>query len=207
LYGSWPFILAKYKEDFLLAGFIWNNPSETYVKLTTQNYYNKTQLLINETLINNELLINDTLINNETSINSKENISNETTTNEKYSTELEKLEKLERGEVNKYDKSNNLEQPKFEEKLIKTDKKTVWISESGIIDISLFADPKIINFYFKFHKLIGFANLPPLFSLGYHQSRWNYKDTQDLIEVDKKFDEHNIPYDTIWLDIEVIIYY
>lgn len=44
--------------------------------------------------------------------------------------------------------------------------------------------------------------MPPLFSLGYHQCRWNYEDEQDVKEVDAGFDEHDIPYDVMWLDIE-----
>ncbi|GAU89315.1 hypothetical protein RvY_01879-4 [Ramazzottius varieornatus] len=38
--------------------------------------------------------------------------------------------------------------------------------------------------------------------LGYHQSRWNYNDQQDVASVQDIFDQHNIPLDTIWLDIE-----
>ena len=41
-----------------------------------------------------------------------------------------------------------------------------------------------------------------MFALGYHQCRWNYNDEDDVKQVDSKFDEHDIPYDVIWLDIE-----
>ncbi|XP_024053221.1 neutral alpha-glucosidase C isoform X2 [Terrapene carolina triunguis] len=51
-------------------------------------------------------------------------------------------------------------------------------------------------------KANGTQALPPLFSLGYHQCRWNYEDEQDVKTVDTGFDEHDIPYDVIWLDIE-----
>jgi len=44
--------------------------------------------------------------------------------------------------------------------------------------------------------------LAQLFALGYHQCRWNYRDEADTRAVDAGFDEHNIPYDVIWLDIE-----
>jgi alpha 1,3-glucosidase len=40
------------------------------------------------------------------------------------------------------------------------------------------------------------------FALGYHQSRWNYNDQDDVRYVDSKMDEHDIPVDVIWLDIE-----
>jgi alpha-glucosidase (family GH31 glycosyl hydrolase) len=121
LYGSWPFVLGK-TYDSLYSGLIWNNPSETYVRVVTNDN-------------NKELLI---------------------------------------------------------------------ISESGIIDFSFFSDSDLEYFYFKYHKYIGFMEMPPMLALGYHQSRWNYKDTHDLENVDNLFDEHDIPYDSIWLDIEVI---
>ena len=41
-----------------------------------------------------------------------------------------------------------------------------------------------------------------MFALGYHQCRWNYRDEADTLAVDAAFDQHNIPYDVIWLDIE-----
>ena len=49
---------------------------------------------------------------------------------------------------------------------------------------------------------LGYQALPPLFSLGYHQCRWNYEDEADVKSVDASFDHHSIPYDVIWLDIE-----
>ena len=32
--------------------------------------------------------------------------------------------------------------------------------------------------------------------------RWNYNDQADVTAVDNKFDEHDIPMDVMWLDIE-----
>lgn len=55
------------------------------------------------------------------------------------------------------------------------------------------------SFHFPF---LGTQAMPPLFSLGYHQCRWNYEDEQDVNTVDAGFDEHDIPYDVMWLDIE-----
>lgn len=48
----------------------------------------------------------------------------------------------------------------------------------------------------------GTQAFPPLAALGYHQCRWNYNDQDDVKSVDAGFDEHDIPYDFIWLDIE-----
>eukprot|EP01060_Flectonema_neradi_P003893 TRINITY_DN12542_c2_g1_i1.p1 TRINITY_DN12542_c2_g1~~TRINITY_DN12542_c2_g1_i1.p1 ORF type:complete len:884 (+),score=136.78 TRINITY_DN12542_c2_g1_i1:126-2777(+) len=44
--------------------------------------------------------------------------------------------------------------------------------------------------------------LPPIFSIGYHQCRWNYVDQEDVLTVSNKLAEHKMPCDAIWLDIE-----
>jgi len=54
----------------------------------------------------------------------------------------------------------------------------------------------------QYAALTGTQELPPLFSLAYHQCRWNYKDQEDVLTVDRMFDEYDIPYDVLWLDIE-----
>uniref|UniRef100_A0A663LPP5 Uncharacterized protein n=1 Tax=Athene cunicularia TaxID=194338 RepID=A0A663LPP5_ATHCN len=77
-----------------------------------------------------------------------------------------------------------------------------WMSESGIIDVFLLMGPTAFDLFKQFAQLTGTQALPPLFSLGYHQCRWNYEDEQDVKAVDAGFDEHDIPYDVIWLDIE-----
>ncbi|NXW55644.1 GANC glucosidase, partial [Eurystomus gularis] len=77
-----------------------------------------------------------------------------------------------------------------------------WMSESGIIDVFLLMGPAALDVFKQFARLTGTQALPPLFSLGYHQCRWNYEDEQDVKVVDAGFDEHDIPYDVIWLDIE-----
>ncbi|KAK2100318.1 hypothetical protein P7K49_021666 [Saguinus oedipus] len=77
-----------------------------------------------------------------------------------------------------------------------------WMSETGIIDTFLLLGPSISDVFQQYASLTGTQALPPLFSLGYHQSRWNYRDEADVLEVDQGFDDHNLPCDVIWLDIE-----
>ncbi|KAM5225478.1 neutral alpha-glucosidase AB isoform 2-T2 [Hipposideros larvatus] len=77
-----------------------------------------------------------------------------------------------------------------------------WMSESGIIDVFLLLGPSISDVFRQYASLTGTQALPPLFSLGYHQSRWNYRDEADVQEVNQGFDDHNLPCDVIWLDIE-----
>lgn len=79
---------------------------------------------------------------------------------------------------------------------------THWFSESGIIDAFFFMGPTSSDVFLQYSSLTGTTPLPPLFSLGYHQSRWNYIDEEDIANLDHEFDEHNIPVDVLWLDIE-----
>uniref|UniRef100_A0A9J8BZV6 Glucosidase II alpha subunit b n=2 Tax=Cyprinus carpio TaxID=7962 RepID=A0A9J8BZV6_CYPCA len=77
-----------------------------------------------------------------------------------------------------------------------------WISESGIIDVFIMLGPKPSKVFSQYASLTGTQSFPPLASLGYHQCRWNYNDQEDVKSVDQGFDQHDIPYDFIWLDIE-----
>jgi len=79
---------------------------------------------------------------------------------------------------------------------------THWMSESGIIDIFLLSGPTPADFYRQYSHITGKMPLPPMFSLGYHQCRWNYKDEKDVYMVHDKFEELDYPYDVLWLDIE-----
>jgi mannosyl-oligosaccharide alpha-1,3-glucosidase len=83
-----------------------------------------------------------------------------------------------------------------------TGRLTHWISESGIIDAFFFVGPKPRDVSFQYAELTGFPMMPQQFSIAYHQCRWNYKSEQDVAQVDAGFDEHDIPYDVLWLDIE-----
>lgn len=77
-----------------------------------------------------------------------------------------------------------------------------FISESGIIDAFILLGPTPMDTFKQYTSLTGVANLPQLFSLAYHQCRWNYNDAKDVETVSTKFDEYDIPMDIMWLDIE-----
>ncbi|RHX99340.1 hypothetical protein DYB38_009141 [Aphanomyces astaci] len=83
-----------------------------------------------------------------------------------------------------------------------TQKSTHWMSESGWIDLFVLPGPTPAAVSDQFTQLTGRASLPPVFALGYHQCRWNYKNELDVSRVDQGFDTHVIPYDVLWLDIE-----
>ncbi len=53
-----------------------------------------------------------------------------------------------------------------------------------------------------FTRLTGRPPLPPIWSLGYHQSRWGYKTEADIHTTVQSFATHRLPLDAIHLDID-----
>lgn len=80
--------------------------------------------------------------------------------------------------------------------------RTHWMLENGVLDLVILVGETPYQINKNYAELTGFVDLPQLFALGYHQCRWNYNDESDVLEVSAKMDEYQIPYDTIWLDIE-----
>ncbi len=54
----------------------------------------------------------------------------------------------------------------------------------------------------RFSDLTGKPALPPLWALGYHQSRWGYKTEAEIRELSTNFDDHELPISAIHLDID-----
>jgi alpha 1,3-glucosidase len=81
-------------------------------------------------------------------------------------------------------------------------KKTHWMSETGVIDLFLMADKEPKAVLAAYAELTGLPAMPQQFAVAYHQCRWNYKSETDVTQVDSGFDENDIPYDVLWLDIE-----
>jgi len=79
---------------------------------------------------------------------------------------------------------------------------THWMFESGIMDVFIMLGPGPKDVSRQYGRLTGNTPLPPEFAIAYHQCRWNYNDQADVTAVDSKFDEHDIPMDVMWLDIE-----
>ena len=79
---------------------------------------------------------------------------------------------------------------------------TRWMADSGALDLFFLLGPKPADVMAQYAQISGTTAMPQLFALGYHQSRWNYRNEADTLAVDANFDHHNIPYDVMWLDIE-----
>lgn len=77
-----------------------------------------------------------------------------------------------------------------------------FMSESGTIDIWIMNGPTPKDTLDQLTYFTGRPTMPTLWSIAYHQCRWNYRDMQDVENVDKGFEDNDIPYDVIWLDIE-----
>lgn len=54
----------------------------------------------------------------------------------------------------------------------------------------------------QFRKIIGRSYIPPFWAFGYGQSRWGYKNEQDIRAVAEKYKSLGIPLDSIYLDID-----
>ncbi|MCB8933627.1 MAG: hypothetical protein H6534_09310, partial [Chthonomonadaceae bacterium] len=75
-------------------------------------------------------------------------------------------------------------------------------NEGGEPDLWLLHDPTLNGLTRKLQRLVGTTPLPPLWALGYHQSRWGYAGHKDLQGLDREFTRHEIPCDGLWLDID-----
>jgi len=77
-----------------------------------------------------------------------------------------------------------------------------WLSERGNLECYIFVSQSNISHYKATSNVFGHCAMPQYFSLGYHQCRWSYLDQKDVLHVNEKFNEHEIPCDTITLDID-----
>jgi alpha-glucosidase len=66
----------------------------------------------------------------------------------------------------------------------------------------VFAGPSLKSIVSEYSELTGRMAAPPMWALGYHQCRWHTY-TQEMIEnLGSLYRKHDIPCDTLWLDIE-----
>lgn len=75
-------------------------------------------------------------------------------------------------------------------------------AENGMPSLYCIRGPSLAELTRKFQTLTGTTPLPPLWALGYHQSRWGYAGDADLTELADRFEEYEFPADGLWLDID-----
>jgi alpha-glucosidase len=80
-------------------------------------------------------------------------------------------------------------------------------AEGGPPSLFLLFGPTLAELTRKFQMLTGPTPLPPIWSLGYHQSRWGYRGASDLTTLADRFERHRLPADGLWLDIDYMAGY
>ncbi|HEM46014.1 MAG TPA: DUF4968 domain-containing protein, partial [Alphaproteobacteria bacterium] len=73
--------------------------------------------------------------------------------------------------------------------------------ETGELCMYLFAGPGMADVLAHYTQLTGRMPLPPLWALGYHQSRWSYYPESEVRALAAEFRARHIPCDVIHLDI------
>jgi len=75
-------------------------------------------------------------------------------------------------------------------------------SEGGPIDYYIIAGPSVRDVVRRYSDLTGKAPLPPLWSLGFQQSRYSYMSADEVRKIAATLRKDRIPSDVIWLDID-----
>lgn len=75
-------------------------------------------------------------------------------------------------------------------------------AEGGDLDYYFVYGPHPKKVLERYTALVGRAPLPPLWTLGYQQSRWSYYPESRVREIARKLREDKIPADVIYLDID-----
>jgi len=70
------------------------------------------------------------------------------------------------------------------------------------LEYFLILGPTPAEFSERLTRLTGRPFLPPLWSLGYHQSRWGYQAQDEVLALAREFRSRQIPLDVIHLDID-----
>jgi alpha-glucosidase len=73
---------------------------------------------------------------------------------------------------------------------------------AGPIDYYIIAGPTVREVVRRYADLTGKAPLPPLWALGYQQSRYSYMSADEVRGIAKRLRTDRIPADVIWMDID-----
>jgi alpha-glucosidase len=77
-----------------------------------------------------------------------------------------------------------------------------WQSAGPELDLYLLTGPHPVSVLERYTALTGRCALPPLWSLGAHQSRWGYGSAQEILEVVRGYRDRDLPLDCVHLDID-----
>ncbi len=77
-----------------------------------------------------------------------------------------------------------------------------FISEGGELLYYFIFGPSPKEVINEYTEIVGRQSLPPLWALGFHQSRWSYKSEKEVLKIANEFRKRSIPCDAIYLDID-----
>ncbi|MEM6320768.1 MAG: glycoside hydrolase family 31 protein [Bacteroidota bacterium] len=80
--------------------------------------------------------------------------------------------------------------------------KMTFAAEGGDMNYYFIYGPELLSVAEQYTLLTGRPELPPMWSLGFHQCRWSYYPENRVLEVAQTFRDKKIPCDAIYLDID-----
>ena len=75
-------------------------------------------------------------------------------------------------------------------------------ADGGAVDYYIIAGPTVRDVVRRYAALTGKAPLPPMWALGFQQSRYSYMTADEVREIAGRLRKDRIPSDVIWLDID-----
>ncbi len=80
--------------------------------------------------------------------------------------------------------------------------KFTYTAGAGDLDLYIITGKDAAEIVRKFAELTGKMHMPPIWSLGYQQSRWSYYPESKVLTLARDFRKNQIPCDVIFLDID-----
>ena len=78
----------------------------------------------------------------------------------------------------------------------------VFAAEEGELCFYVLAGPTVADVMRQLTTLTGHIPLPPLWALGFHQSRWSYKTADEFRRLAHEFRSRRLPCDVLYFDID-----
>ncbi len=76
-----------------------------------------------------------------------------------------------------------------------------FLSEGGMLEFFIIASTSPKRLQKRLATVTGFQALPPIFSLGFHYSKWEETSAARIIDLNEKFEAYGFPLDVLWMDI------
>lgn len=70
------------------------------------------------------------------------------------------------------------------------------------LDVYIITGDSVRDIVRQFRSLIGRSYIPPLWAFGFGQSRWGYRNAEDVREVVRKHRDLGLPLDSVYMDID-----